>query len=276
MTIENMTLAEAINEHGNDILHNLLAESFKATKDAKECKAANAGYDGKVHTVHHGIGDHEGYRLAEGKDVDHHFHIVEHKQHGYVGEVSHKEGERHYTSMTEHGDDVKHHSLGHAVNHVIRTHKEELRSHELPKHLYESMANLTEAVINKNALVTEELFNDIILEKIAYILENPRPVEDTEMTIADLVESYGEDALDALTENLTVSDLVEEFGPEVLDELSKDTLKSYAHKATDNLDRNSFKQGIRAMRAPGTDKKLDLKVDNRNRGIKRAIDKLAK
>lgn len=62
--------------------------------------------------------------------------------------------------------------------------------------LSEGVTNLTEAVLNKDALVTESLFNDLILEKIANILENDSDEPDLEnMTVAQFVEEYGEDAL---------------------------------------------------------------------------------
>jgi hypothetical protein len=64
---------------------------------------------------------------------------------------------------------------------------------------------------------------------------------------------------------------------EQLDELSKNTLKQYTKKATDDLDKKAFHAGHeigQGDKEAGED--LDAKAQNRKRGIKTAVDKLTK
>ena len=134
---------------------------------------------------------------------------------------------------------------------------------------------LTEAVLEKNALVSEEIFNDIILEKIADLLEGST---ETEPTITQLIEAYGDEALGVILESVTVGELVEEFGLEILDELSKDTLKSYVKKASENLYKNAHQQG-HYLASGQYAKKWYSGLNNsakRFAGISMAADKLAK
>tara|TARA_R110000868_G_scaffold47483_3_gene155662 strand:+ start:766 stop:1122 length:357 start_codon:yes stop_codon:yes gene_type:complete len=102
---------------------------------------------------------------------------------------------------------------------------------------------------------------------------------DAKETLSNLLSARAFESLDARKQELGATLFGGQVEEEVeeLDELSKNTLKSYAHKATGDLNLTSHMRGSHmAHGEKDAAKAYDAPNVNRQRGLHKAINRLAK